>query len=148
VDLVVILDPDHKKVGSTEGHTLAETSPLQSGRVKDAPRRLDTCRKAILERDFHALAQIIEHDCLMMHAVMMTSQPTLMYWLPQTLHLMDKVLTWRRDGLPVAFTIDAGPNIHLITTSNQVDSLRSELHRMPEVLNLFITHPGGPAVLL
>lgn len=148
VDLVVILDAGHKKVGSTEGHALAKTSPLQLSRINDSSRRLDFCRKAILEKDFHALAEIIEQDCLMMHAVMMTSQPVLMYWLPQTLHLMEKVLTWRQNGLPVAYTIDAGPNIHLITTSNQVDSLRSELHRMPEVQNLFITHPGGSAVLI
>jgi len=148
VDMVVILDAEHKKVGSTEGHTVAATSPLQSGRVNDAARRLDLCRNAVMEKDFLALAEIIERDCLIMHAVMMTSQPALIYWLPQTLHLMEKVITWRKNGLPVAFTIDAGPNIHLITPSNQVDSLRSELHRMPEVLNLFITHPGGAAVLL
>lgn len=148
VDIVVILDSEHKKVGSTEGHNLAGTSPLQNARVLDTPRRLDICRDAILTRNFNAFAGIIEQDCLMMHAVMMTSLPSLLYWKPQTITLINKAVDWRANGLNVAFTIDAGPNVHLITTSKFTEAIRSELHRMPEVINLFITHPGGPATLL
>jgi diphosphomevalonate decarboxylase len=145
VDMVAVLDPSPKKTGSTEGHALAGTSPLQAGRVADAPRRLDICRNAVLERDFSSLAAIIEQDCLMMHAVMMTSSPALIYWQPATLQLMELAVKWRLDGLPVAFTIDAGPNVHLIAPSESVSTLRSELHRLSTVQDLFITHPGGGA---
>ncbi|MFO7586148.1 MAG: diphosphomevalonate decarboxylase, partial [Anaerolineales bacterium] len=61
-DCVAIVSAGHKATGSTEGHVLAPTSPLQEARVADAPRRLDLCRRAILERDFDALADIIELD--------------------------------------------------------------------------------------
>jgi diphosphomevalonate decarboxylase len=148
VDLVAVLDSSHKKTGSTAGHRLAVTSPLQAGRVADTPRRLDICRKAVLERDFSALATIIEQDCLMMHGVMMTSNPVLFYWLPATLQLTEMVPDWRMNGLPVAFTIDAGPNVHLIAPAESVSTLRSELHRLPAVQDLFITHPGGGAHLV
>ncbi len=60
VDCVAIVSSQHKKTGSTEGHALAWTSPLQYARVADAPRRLDICRSAILNRDFEALANMIE----------------------------------------------------------------------------------------
>jgi diphosphomevalonate decarboxylase len=143
IDLVTVLDPTPKKTGSTEGHALACGSPLQAGRVADTPRRLDICRNAVLERDFSALAAIIEQDCLMMHAVMMTSSPALIYWQPATLQLMELAIKWRLDGLPVAFTIDAGPNVHLIAPSESVSTLRSELHRLSTVQDLLITHPGG-----
>ncbi len=148
VDLVAVLDSGHKKTGSTEGHTLASSSPLQSARLADTPRRLELCRRAVLERDFNALASVIEHDCLIMHSVMMTSQPALFYWQPATLQLMDLVAKWRTAGLPVAYTIDAGPNLHLITTDDQVASLRTELHRLAYVQELFITHPGGRAEIV
>jgi diphosphomevalonate decarboxylase len=148
VDMIVLVDTQHKKVGSTEGHSAALTSPLQAARVTDASRRLDICRKAVLDRDFPSLANIIEQDCLLMHAVMMTSTPSLFYWQPSTLFLMEKVSQWRSNGLPVSFTIDAGPNLHLITTSDYVDQIRSELHSLPQVLDLYVTHAGGPAVLL
>src|SRR5215216_7122126 len=48
VDCVALVSAAHKKTGSTEGHTIAGTSPLQAARVADTPRRLDICRKAIL----------------------------------------------------------------------------------------------------
>lgn len=148
LDVVTVLDAGHKKTGSTEGHALAPTSPLQAGRLADTPRRLDLCRKAVLECDFDALAAVIEHDCLIMHAVMMTSQPALFYWQPATLQLMQLVADWRAAGLKVAYTIDAGPNLHLIAPSDSLPALRSELHRLAIVEDLFVTHPGPGAHIL
>src|SRR5512135_1751431 len=43
VDCVAVASTTHKKTGSIEGHGIAETSPLQSVRVADAPRRLEIC---------------------------------------------------------------------------------------------------------
>src|SRR5512147_172121 len=60
VDCVAIVSASHKKTGSTEGHSIAPTSPLQAARVADAPRRLDLCRKAILNCDFDSFASIVE----------------------------------------------------------------------------------------
>src|ERR1051325_8362652 len=73
VDCVAIVSASHKKTGSTQGHFVAWTSPLQAARIADAPRRLDICRNAILARDFNAFASIVELDSDMMHAVMLTS---------------------------------------------------------------------------
>src|SRR3972149_1514005 len=71
-DCIAIVHAGHKKTGSTEGHALAPTSPLQTARVEDTPRRLDLCRRAIERRDIKALASVVELDSDMMHAVMMT----------------------------------------------------------------------------
>jgi len=62
VDCVAVVNTGHKQTGSTEGHAIAGTSPLQNARVADAPRRLDICHTAILKCDFNALANIIELD--------------------------------------------------------------------------------------
>ena len=95
VDCVAIVSASHKKTGSTEGHSLAPTSPLQEARVADAPRRLDLCRDAILNCDFNAFASIVELDSDMMHSVMMTSTPALHYWKPASLEIMSRVRAWR-----------------------------------------------------
>lgn len=147
VDLVAIVSSAHKAVGSTSGHALAPTSPLQAARVADAPRRLGICREAIYRRDFEALAEVIEQDALMMHAVMMTSSPPLIYWLPATLHIMQAVQQWRQAGLPVAFTIDAGPNVHVITTTEFRAQLSERLAQMEEVGHVLEAGPGGPTRL-
>ncbi|HNH27772.1 MAG TPA: diphosphomevalonate decarboxylase, partial [Anaerolineales bacterium] len=114
VDCVAIVSAAHKKTGSTEGHAIAGTSPLQNARVADAPRRLEICRNAILNKDFEAFANIIEHDSDMMHSVMMTSSPALMYWQSATVEIFHQVREWRASGLPVGYTVDAGANVHVL----------------------------------
>src|SRR5512142_129013 len=114
VDCVALISAAHKKTGSTEGHAITDTSPLQAARLADAPRRLEICRHAILERDFSTFASIIELDSDMMHAVMMTSTPALHYWKPASLEVMQCVRQWRMEGIPACYTVDAGPNVHVI----------------------------------
>lgn len=148
VDLVAVVSREHKVVGSSGGHRLAETSPLQSARVADAPRRLAQCRSALLSRDFAALAETIEEDALLMHAVMMTSHPPLLYWQPPTLRVLDAVRDWRCAGVPVCFTIDAGPNVHVLTTRRHQASLLEKLRTLDGVEEVLSATTGGPAVLL
>ena len=95
-DVVALIDVEHKTVGSTEGHAVADTSPLQAARVATATDRLAQARSAVLGRDFAALADVVERDSLMMHAVMITSSPSLMYWQPATIAIMQAVVQWRR----------------------------------------------------
>lgn len=147
-DCVAIVSAGHKATGSTEGHALAPTSPLQEARVADAPRRLDLCRRAILERDFDALADIIELDSDMMHAVMMTSQPQLFYWKPATLAVMAAVRSWRGDGLRVAYTIDAGPNVHVICPQPEIGQVASLLRKVSGVDDVLQARVGGPARMI
>ncbi len=147
-DCVAIVSAGHKATGSTEGHALAPTSPLQAARVADAGRRLEICRRAILERDFAAFANIIELDSDMMHAVMMTSQPQLFYWKPATLAVMEAVRSWRLDGLQAAYTIDAGPNVHVICPQSEMDAVASLLREISGVSKVLSATVGGPARLL
>jgi diphosphomevalonate decarboxylase len=148
VDCVAVLKVGHKPVGSTEGHGLAGTSPLQAARVADTPRRLDTCRHAILRKDFAALAEIIEHDSNIMHAVMMTSTPPLFYWEPASLELMQLVRAWRKEGIPAAYTLDAGPNVHVICEASAAEQVSQRLREFPAVRQLLVARPGGPARLV
>lgn len=143
VDCVTVLKSTHKLVGSTEGHALAGTSPLQSARVADTPRRFEICRSAILHRDFAALAEIIEQDSNMMHAVMMTSQPPLIYWEAASLELMKSVISWRKTGLPAAYTLDAGPNVHILCEAWAVPQIEARLKEMSFVEQVLVAPPGG-----
>ncbi len=144
-DCVAIVNASHKRTGSTEGHALAWTSPLQAARVADADRRLDICRNAILKRDFEAFSNIIELDSDMMHAVMMTSSPALMYWQPATLAVFHAVREWRAGGLPCAYTVDAGANVHVICLSDQAGVVEKRLRELPGVSDVLVARVGGPA---
>ncbi len=147
-DCIAVVSTQHKPTGSTRGHTLAETSPLQDARVQDAPRRLDLCRQAILQRDFEAFARVIELDCNMMHAVMMTSAPPLLYWEAATLEVMHAVRQWRAEGRPVCYTIDAGPNVHVLCPREHAPQVAAALADLPGVHEVLRAAPGGPARLI
>ncbi len=113
-DVLVIVDSHMKKVSTTEGMEHVSTSPLLSVRLASLPKRISKTRDALQRKDFPLLGRLIEEDCLDMHRVMQSQDPPLLYWNDETVRLMDAVGTWRRSGLPVYFTIDAGPNVHLI----------------------------------
>jgi diphosphomevalonate decarboxylase len=148
VDCVAVISNTHKPTGSTEGHALAPTSPLQSARAADADRRLKRCREAIIQRDFEKLADIVELDSNIMHAVMMTSNPPLFYWMPATLTIMESVRAWRRAGIPALYTIDAGPNVHVITTHDQASVIEKRLAQIAGVDRVLVAKIGGAATLI
>ena len=147
VDCVAVISKKHKATGSREGHKSARSSPLQAGRVADAPRRLDICRRAIHKRDFDSFTKIVEQDCNLMHAVMMTSSPGLFYWEPTTLAVIKAVMKWRKEGVPVCYTIDAGPNVHVLCLESAASQVCHRLGEMDGVLDVLVAHPGGPARL-
>lgn len=145
VDCVAIVSASHKKTGSTEGHSIAPTSPLQAARVADAPRRLEICRNAILNCDFNTFASIVELDSDIMHAVMMTSTPALHYWKPASLDVMNSVRTWRAEGIPVCYTVDAGPNVHVICPETEAHIVEKKLHEINGVKDVLVARAGDGA---
>lgn len=148
VDCIAIVKPGHKPVGSSEGHRLAGTSPLQQARILTAAQRLDLCRDAILHKDIEALAIISELDCHLMHEVMMTSSPSLVYWQPESVMIMQAVVGWRLAGVPVFYTLDAGPNVHVLCPSEYSHRIAANLRELPGVLQVLSAHPGRPAQLV
>lgn len=147
-DLVVVVDAAPKPVGSSEGHGSAATSPLQEARVRDAPRRTQECREAVLQRDFQRLADVVELDSNLMHAVMATSRPPLLYLQQATMTVLQEVPRWRGAGLPVCYTVDAGPNPHLLTPSDQADEVAARARAIPGVREILPSQPGGAPRLL
>src|SRR5512139_2941502 len=148
VDCVAIVSASHKKTGSTEGHSIAPTSPLQEARVADAPRRLELCRNAILHCDFDAFASIVELDSDMMHSVMMTSTPQLHYWKPASLEVMNRVRAWRAEGIPACYTVDAGPNVHVICPESEAQIIDKRLRDIPGVQNVLVARAGAGAQII
>jgi diphosphomevalonate decarboxylase len=148
IDCVAIVSTAHKKTGSTEGHSIAPTSPLQTARVADAPRRLEICRNAILHCDFDAFASIVELDSDMMHAVMMTSTPALHYWKSASIEVMNQVRAWRAEGIPACYTVDAGPNVHVICPQTEAHAIEKRLREIPGVEKVLVARAGGPARIL
>ena len=147
VDCIAVLKETHKLTGSSEGHLLAGSSPLQQARIGSCGERLQRCRRAIISRDFDALASVVELDSNLLHAVMMTSNPALFYWEPASIEIMKAVPEWRQSGLPACYTLDAGPNVHVLCPADHAAVVRSRLEIIPGVLQVLTATAGSGAHL-
>ena len=148
LDLIVVTDPNPKPTGSAAGHATAHTSPLQEARVSDSPRRLQDCREAVLARDFERLAEVVEQDSDMLHAVIMTSRPAVLYWQPSSLAIMSKVRSLRSQGVGVCYTVDAGPNVHCLSLPEAEPNLREGLAELSPDFWILRAEPGSGAWLV
>lgn len=141
-DVIVVVGETNKKVSSSEGHVLAESSPFFRARIAGMGRKIQEIKQAVEKKDFSKFGQIIEEEAINMHAVMMTSKPALYYWNPETLRVILKVIEWRDLGLEEYFTIDAGPNVHLVCQGKDAPRLKARLKEIKGVKGVIINYPA------
>ncbi|OGM20275.1 diphosphomevalonate decarboxylase [Candidatus Woesebacteria bacterium RIFCSPHIGHO2_01_FULL_38_9] len=141
-DLIIVVGQKGKKVSSTEGHTLAESSPFFKSRISGMGSKIREIKKALKDKDFSKLGHIIEEEAINMHTVMMTSNPPLFYWLPETLETILSIQYWRSQGLEIYFTIDAGPNIHVICEGKSSEKVIKKLRSLRKIRNIIENKPS------
>jgi diphosphomevalonate decarboxylase len=147
-DCIAIVSTTHKTVGSGDGHARAASSPLYRARVAGAAAHVATCERAILARDLPTLGEIMETDAVMLHAIAMTSRPPVYYWTPESLGVMRAAVAWRGAGLPVYYTVDAGPNVHCLCEEAHAAEVTRRLRALPGVQEVLVARPGGRARII
>lgn len=147
-DVIAIVGRKSKKVGSTEGHALVESSPFFKTRLSGMKKKVDEIKTMMKEKDFSKFGEILEEEAINMHLVMMTSKPALYYWTPETLKIMLKVIEWRDKGLESYFTIDAGPNVHIICQKKDVAKISQRLVQIVGIEQVIINKPAKGTFLI
>jgi diphosphomevalonate decarboxylase len=141
--LVAITAKGEKAVGSGPGMSLsAETSPYYKEWVSAHPADLDVARRAIAARDFESLVDVSEWSCLKMHAAAMSTVPPLVYWNGATVDCLNRVRELRSDGVPVFFTIDAGPQVKAVCLPGAEADVRAGLEAVNGVREVIVTGLG------
>ena len=114
-DSVLIVSKAEKSVSSRAGHALMEGNPYANIRYRQANERLADLVHCLETGDMEGFIKISENEALSLHALMMTSEPSYILVKPATLAVIDKIRDFRaQTGLPVCFTLDAGPNVHVL----------------------------------
>ena len=144
--VVAVTERGPKTVGSTDGMVRTErTSPYYPAWVASSPADLGEARTAVKRRDFDALADISESSCLKMHGLMMAARPGLMYWNGVTVECVSAVRRLRAAGVPVFFTIDAGPQVKAICLPDHFGVVSRELAAVPGVVEVLESGLGDGA---
>lgn len=138
-----------KAVSSSEGMAnTIKTSPFYKFWPKRAARDLKVILKAVREKKFSLLGEIAETNALTMHALMLTARPPLLYFLPATISIINKIHELREKGMSVYFTIDAGPQVKIICLEKNVKVIRAEMLRIHGVEEARVCQIGGGAKLI
>lgn len=147
--VVAVTDKAVKPTTSTAGMSQLETrSDFYSAWVQYAEADLAAMRRAITARDFEALGELTEMSCLKLHGLMMSTRPGLIYWNPATVAAIQVIRDLRRNGLPVYFTIDAGPQVKALCAPGYSPQVADALATLPGVLETRCTTLGPAAHLL
>jgi diphosphomevalonate decarboxylase len=146
-DVIAIVSTEEKKVGSTDGHAAAASSHFLAERLNALPARLARVRRALFAHDLAMLGPAIEEDAVELHFVAMTSTPPIFYWSSGMVRVIQAVQHWRADGLAVYFTLDAGPNVHLICEAKDADQVAARVREISDVHQVIVNAPGGAARL-
>lgn len=124
-DDILIVSTREKSVSSRAGHALMEGNPYAEPRYTQAKNRLARLVDALGSGDLETFGKIAEDEALTLHALMMCSNPSFMLLEPNTVALIQKIRAYRAETKhPVYFSLDAGPNIHLLYPGEIVAEVR------------------------
>ncbi|TRX71297.1 diphosphomevalonate/mevalonate 3,5-bisphosphate decarboxylase family protein [Carboxylicivirga sp. M1479] len=134
-DSILVIRKGAKSVSSTVGHQLMEKHPYREGRIQQANKNTELLLKALKTGDFDAFATICEEEALSLHGLMMSSSPAYTLMAPETLRAIKRIKKFREHHhIPLTFTLDAGPNIHLIYPSSQSKIIKPFIQEHLKVL--------------
>jgi diphosphomevalonate decarboxylase len=147
-NVIAIVDQGKKKISSRAGmkQTVA-TSGLYPKRIQDLPKTLETVRNAILRKDLPTLLEATMRESSNMHAVMLDTWPSIVYFNDISKQIMATVVDFNNavGEIRAGYTFDAGPNAHVYTVEKHVPEVKKLLGEIEGVQKIIICKAGpGP----
>ena len=125
-DSILIVSGETKSVSSRAGHGLMEGNPYASARYAQANENIKNLLAALKLGDLNTFIHITESEALQLHALMMCSNPSFILMKPNTLRIIEEVRRFRNETqIPLCFTLDAGPNVHLLYPESEAEKVES-----------------------
>lgn len=114
-DSILIISEEEKGVSSSAGHSLMHDHPYAKTRFDEARKNVEALLPALKQGDLHEIGILVEMEAMQLHALMMCSNPNYILMQPNTIRAIQKIKAYRKQsGHPVYFTLDAGPNLHVL----------------------------------
>jgi diphosphomevalonate decarboxylase len=141
--LVMITSEDEKRTKSTRGMELTrQTSPYYKAWLDTHSKDLEEARMALKQKDLEKLGELIEHNSFKMHATMMTARPAILYWNSLTVEIIHRIRYLRQQNILGYVTIDAGPQVKVITLPRFLNRLKEEMGTIPGIKRIIETSLG------
>ena len=112
---ILIIEPKSKKVSSSQGHRLMNNHPYREARINQANDNTEQLLEVLKTGDWNQFLDIAEHEALSLHGLMMSSNPGYSLLHTNSLKVIEEVrIACLELQLPIGFSMDAGPNVHLL----------------------------------
>ncbi len=119
-DAILIITDKTKKVSSSIGHDLMNNHPYAFLKFEESLKNTERLLAILKNGEQSDFVNLIENEALSLHAMMMTSNPSYLLMEPNTVTIIEKTRSFRKDtGIKVCFTLDAGANVHLLYPGNE-----------------------------
>lgn len=129
-DAVLLVDKGIKTVSSTVGHNLMNNHPFADKRFQIAQDNIDKLSAILKNGDTNEFVKLVEDEALMLHGLMMTSDPSYILIKSKTLQIIDSIREFRsKNNIPVCFTLDAGANVHVLFPDRYSDRVYDFIER-------------------
>lgn len=130
-DTILLIDQAEKKVSSTVGHGLMVNHWFSERRFLQAESNIQRLLNILKEGDSEGFVELAEAEALSLHAMMMTSASNYLLMRPNTIAAIEEIRSFRKQtGLPVCFTLDAGPNVHVLYPNSIESRVQSLLEHL------------------
>jgi diphosphomevalonate decarboxylase len=124
-DTILIVSSEPKAVSSTAGHAKMTAHPFADARILQAENNMSDILISLEKGDFDAFGKVAESEALTLHSLIMTAETGTILLEAGSLQIIKAIREGRKQGFPVFFTIDAGPNIHLVYPGNQANKVKT-----------------------
>ena len=145
--LVAITDTGPKATGSRSGmnHT-RETSPFYHRWVDDSFVHSEAATRALEARDLETLGSHMRESYLRMTGSMLAASPAVIYWKPESLALIELCARLREQGLAAWETMDAGPQVKILTTEHDLSAVREAVEQSGAATRTMESAVGGEII--
>lgn len=135
--IVCIINDQIKPYSSSTAMDItAKESPYYPAWVENTEKTADLIEEAIRNQDIWTLGKLAQTNALQMHASLMAVN--MWYFEPKTLEIMNRLRDLQKE-VPAFFTMDAGPNVKIMTTQEHVDTV---LKSLPDGIETVVCRSG------
>lgn len=130
--IVCILNDQEKPFLSSEAmNKTVESSVYYPAWVEQSEKDIVLLERALKQHDIWTVGAVAQENALRMHASLMAVN--MWYFEPQTIEIMNIIRQLQVD-VPAFFTMDAGPNVKIMTTDQHVDTILNHLNGIKTVV--------------
>ena len=122
-------------MSSTTGHGLMDKNPYSVSRYIEAKSNFKLLLDALRLGDKESLIELVEHEAQTLHGLILSSRGGRILLRPNTLKAIELIKEHRiKTGSKCCFTLDAGPNIHLLYPNDEKEEIQRFIKSMLEPL--------------